>query len=357
MKFIYAGKGTGRYWPKRQPENGLINWEKMTAKQVYDFTRALTKPYPGAFTFVNGKKLYIWKIRILEQKSSDLPGRIVRVKKNGVIISTCGKQVLLSDCQFKGLSRRESLKLLKERTGEYFKQKKTKLTYTKLKDFKIIFQKQGAYHVSPRGFKGWFLRDNYRAIAEECNPNDVVLDIGCGEGCLGEYLEVKKLIGVDYSQVALDLCQQLYPGVYDDLLLGDLRRLEALSLPKESFSLIICSLSLMYLIGSDLTKCLKQTYRLLKPKGYFVFTYPTVGPLRKGNEEAAELQPHVLQEEIKKAGFTIEKIKPIVPLISEETVKNSFFKGKAKKAFKQYLRTKKRMTLESSYHFLGKARK
>jgi len=219
-----------------------------------------------------------------------------------------------------------------------------KLTYTRLKDFKTIFQKQGAYHANPKGFQAWFLKDNYQAIAKESNPNDVVLDIGCGEGCLGKYLKVKKLIGVDYSPAALNLCQQLYPKVYDDLLLGDLRRLETLFLAKKSFSLIICSLSLMYLIDSDLIKCLQEIYKLLKPKGYFVFTYPTVGPLRKGNKQAAELQPSVLQEKIKQVGFTITKIKPIVPFIS-------------KKTFKQYLKSKKKMTLESSYHFLGKARK
>jgi len=233
----------------------------------------------------------------------------------------------------------------------------SKLTYTQLKDFKSIYKNQGAYHLNPKGFKAWFLTDNYKAIAKESNTNDIVLDLTCGEGCLGKYLKVKKLIGLDNSQAALKLCQRIFPGVYDDLLFGDLRKLDSLSLPEESFSLIVCSLSLMYLIGSDLNKCLSQIYKLLKPNGRFIFTYPTVGPLRKGSHEAAELHPAVLQDKLKQAGFNINKIKPIVPLIPKQVVKDSLVKAKTKNANKAYIKAKKKMTLESSYHFLGVARK
>ncbi len=62
------------YWPKRVPNDGLIDWD-MAPERVCVWIRALTRPFPGAFTYVGGKKLYIWKaemrngtVRILESQ-------------------------------------------------------------------------------------------------------------------------------------------------------------------------------------------------------------------------------------------------------------------------------------------------
>lgn len=47
-------------WPSRVPDEGILNW-KLNALEIYNFIRAQTKPYPGAFTFYNANKVYIWK--------------------------------------------------------------------------------------------------------------------------------------------------------------------------------------------------------------------------------------------------------------------------------------------------------
>jgi len=47
------------YFGQRRPEDGLIDW-RSPAKKIYDLCRAVTHPYPGTFTFYNGRKLYIW---------------------------------------------------------------------------------------------------------------------------------------------------------------------------------------------------------------------------------------------------------------------------------------------------------
>ncbi len=51
------------YYPKRVPEDGLIDWswDVVTLK---NFIRAQTKPYPGAFTVLNGKKVTMWQAEI-----------------------------------------------------------------------------------------------------------------------------------------------------------------------------------------------------------------------------------------------------------------------------------------------------
>jgi methionyl-tRNA formyltransferase len=44
---------------RRRPSDGLLNWNQ-SANQIYNFVRALTRPYPGAFSFLDGA---CWKIQ------------------------------------------------------------------------------------------------------------------------------------------------------------------------------------------------------------------------------------------------------------------------------------------------------
>lgn len=53
------------YFPLRRPEDGLIDWS-WSAKRIRDFIRAQTKPYPGAFTHFNNKKVVIWDADVME---------------------------------------------------------------------------------------------------------------------------------------------------------------------------------------------------------------------------------------------------------------------------------------------------
>ncbi|MBL7920246.1 MAG: methionyl-tRNA formyltransferase [Bacteroidia bacterium] len=50
-------------FPKRSPEDGLIDWS-WSPNKIKNFIRAQTKPYPGAFTIINGKKITIWDASI-----------------------------------------------------------------------------------------------------------------------------------------------------------------------------------------------------------------------------------------------------------------------------------------------------
>ena len=48
-------------FPQRSPDDGLIEWTSKSAEQVYNWVRAQTRPYPGAFTFLGQEKVTIWK--------------------------------------------------------------------------------------------------------------------------------------------------------------------------------------------------------------------------------------------------------------------------------------------------------
>lgn len=50
------------YFGGRKPEDGRIHWEQ-DARAVYNLVRAVTHPYPGAFTTVGGKKLFVWQAK------------------------------------------------------------------------------------------------------------------------------------------------------------------------------------------------------------------------------------------------------------------------------------------------------
>ena len=68
--------GTSSYFGGRKPEDGLIVWQK-DALSLYNLTRAVTHPYPGAFTWLGGKKLFIWKSRPEDDTDNDVPGKIL----------------------------------------------------------------------------------------------------------------------------------------------------------------------------------------------------------------------------------------------------------------------------------------
>jgi methionyl-tRNA formyltransferase len=53
------------YVPQRKPEDGLIDWS-WDSKRIHNFIRAQTKPYPGAYTIINDKKILIWDANIIE---------------------------------------------------------------------------------------------------------------------------------------------------------------------------------------------------------------------------------------------------------------------------------------------------
>lgn len=64
--------------PKRRPEDGLIDWSQ-PARHLYNWIRALTTPYPGAFSHSTGRRIKIWKAALgtLKSPSPDLPGTVL----------------------------------------------------------------------------------------------------------------------------------------------------------------------------------------------------------------------------------------------------------------------------------------
>ena len=80
-------------WPKRSPADGIIDWETR-APYLYDWVRAQTRPYPGAFTFLGDEKVIVWGARPVSLADAAPAGTIVDVLDEGPVVA-CGEGGLL----------------------------------------------------------------------------------------------------------------------------------------------------------------------------------------------------------------------------------------------------------------------
>jgi methionyl-tRNA formyltransferase len=72
----------------RVPDDGRIDWG-LSAREVHDFVRAQTRPYPGAFTTLGGRRLRIWRTRVDGRTFYGVPGAVGAVEGDEVVV-TCG---------------------------------------------------------------------------------------------------------------------------------------------------------------------------------------------------------------------------------------------------------------------------
>ena len=73
---------------RRTPEDGRIDWSR-PAKEVHDLVRAVTHPYPGAFTDIFGGRTFVWRTRLPGLAGHDtFPGQVRA--EDGRIHVACG---------------------------------------------------------------------------------------------------------------------------------------------------------------------------------------------------------------------------------------------------------------------------
>ncbi len=69
----------GSYFGGRKPEDGKIDWSR-PAVEIYNLVRAVTRPYPGAFSCLQGEKFLVWWARpadAAEIPEAVPPGKLV----------------------------------------------------------------------------------------------------------------------------------------------------------------------------------------------------------------------------------------------------------------------------------------
>lgn len=80
------------YFGRRRPSDGEILW-RAAAEDVRNLVRAVTKPYPGAYTFAGTRKILVWRAERVDASSRSAPGT-VRLRAGDVCVA-CGDERLL----------------------------------------------------------------------------------------------------------------------------------------------------------------------------------------------------------------------------------------------------------------------
>jgi len=74
--------------PMIKKEMAKIDWENQTSSEIKNLVRGLN-PFMGAFSFLNDKKIKIWKVEKLNDKPEKEPGTVlVSDSKAGLVIAT-----------------------------------------------------------------------------------------------------------------------------------------------------------------------------------------------------------------------------------------------------------------------------
>ena len=98
-------RGSPTYYTKRDPEEGKIDWQNQDVDQIHNLIKALTKPYPGAFSFLRGKKFYFWRAALFDRTinyRNAAYGQIVELLNGRLIINCLGGLLILYEYSYDG---------------------------------------------------------------------------------------------------------------------------------------------------------------------------------------------------------------------------------------------------------------
>jgi methionyl-tRNA formyltransferase len=96
---VQSDKGAS-YYPLRFPEDGLIVWDDLTAEQVHNQIRALTEPYPCAFTFIQNRKVKLIASELSKFPYYGEPGRIYSKSDKGLLVCAADRCLLIKKAVF-----------------------------------------------------------------------------------------------------------------------------------------------------------------------------------------------------------------------------------------------------------------
>jgi methionyl-tRNA formyltransferase len=105
----------GSYYGGRRPEDGKIDWG-WPVIQIYNLVRAVTEPYPGAFTHLpEDEKLFIWRALPEKGSVSKCPVGALEFEEDGVFVRALDGRLRLLDIEV-GKERMKGQKIV-----EFFK--------------------------------------------------------------------------------------------------------------------------------------------------------------------------------------------------------------------------------------------
>jgi len=112
---VKQNEAKATYTCARNPDDGLIDWQ-LPAHRIYNLVRALTYPYPGAYSYLGGERTIIWSCEEYEiaQYEGLVPGKVIKIVEGTGVVVLCGEgAVLLKDVQVEGEGRQRADKRIK----------------------------------------------------------------------------------------------------------------------------------------------------------------------------------------------------------------------------------------------------
>lgn len=91
----------GSYFGGRHPADGQIDWSR-PAREIYDLVRAVTHPYPGAFTHDAGRKLTVWWALPERGGSGEPAGTVLACDREGILVAAGEGALRLVTVQLEG---------------------------------------------------------------------------------------------------------------------------------------------------------------------------------------------------------------------------------------------------------------
>jgi len=82
-----------RYWLQRSDADGMIRWSTMTALQVHNLVRGITRPYPGAWS----GSIRIWRTQLDCATVCGPPGRVAYIQGVGPYVCCTDRAILVSE--------------------------------------------------------------------------------------------------------------------------------------------------------------------------------------------------------------------------------------------------------------------
>ncbi|WP_145514292.1 bifunctional UDP-4-amino-4-deoxy-L-arabinose formyltransferase/UDP-glucuronic acid oxidase ArnA [Yersinia massiliensis] len=90
LHFTPQNEAEASYYGRRTAADGEIHWHK-SAFAINNLVRAVTEPYPGAFSYLGQRKLIIWRARPLDIAHEKLPGTVLSTSP---LVVACGEGAL-----------------------------------------------------------------------------------------------------------------------------------------------------------------------------------------------------------------------------------------------------------------------
>lgn len=193
-------------YPRRTAKDGEINWNN-SSKDIRNLIRAVSKPYPGAFSYVNNHKIILWKAKIIPLEKNDKDnsnGTIITAENNSFTVKCNDAKLLVTH-----YTTNYNLSLINKSLDTNYINKNVNF-------YSDLIEK---YDLDVKSLN-WGSRQSqemrFDLFAQLDNLNQKsILDIGCGLGDFYNWLESNTIQtdykGIDITPKMIEKAKERFP--------------------------------------------------------------------------------------------------------------------------------------------------